>query len=353
MSRIARLNGLGGAVRRLARSLGRAGCVCLHSPLPFLLAAFFLFSGPAVLPVQDTLGYAFTLALFLTLSAAWELRILGDPHRPDVWPAHLLLLATLTVFFARTLTLADTPELPVYQPTALGWLGDALTQSVYALRETVPECIVRFFANWRLTLTLFLFFCAMCIRHLFFRLCTLGGILLFPWIFTLTDTFATDLLFGGIALLAGVKNLLSRPSLPALQTAALKLRPLAVHDPDFVCSALRILDLVRDGAAHPVPEVAAIHPEPEQVLDRMIRLGLLELQMTVRGKDITLAKALRRASPLALLSRLPRALFLLTIVCIWVALPIDLIPDALPFVGSLDDITLSILALHSLREKDA
>lgn len=340
------------SVRRCLASRSRLllpGRLLLSPVILLFCSALFLCNAPMA-EMQDAVGYAFALAFFLTLAAAWELQILGDPHAPPLWPAHLLLLTVLTRFFAQTLSLPVQSTLPVAEPAPLGWLGDAVTQILYTLRDTIPEWITRFFINWRYSLLIFLFFCAMCIRNRLFRICVFCSILLLPWILTLLDGFSLALMLGGILLFLACSRLLSATPIPALQAGARKLHPLAAHDPDFVIDALRILDLLKSGTPHPAAEVEAAIPRAEAQVERMIRLGLLELHVTGEGKVIQLARTLVNVSPLITLSRIPRTLFLLAIVCIWVALPVDLIPDAIPFIGSLDDITLSILALKSLRE---
>lgn len=323
----------------------------LREPVVLLFGAALFLCGPALSAVQAELGYAFAVAIFLTLAATWELQILGDPHNPTVWPAHLLLLFVLTLFFTQTLSLPAQSPLPVAETTSFGWLGDAITQLLSALRDAIPDWITRFFVNWRFSLLLLLFFCAMCIRHRRFRICLFRGMLLFPWISTLLDTFSLGLLLGGVLLILACERLLATTPNPALQAGALKLQPLAAHDPDFVVDALRILDLLKTDTRHPVSEIEAVLPHSEPQIDRMIHLGLLEMEITRDGKLLRFDRTLTNPSPLILLARIPRTIFLLIIVCIWVALPIDLIPDAIPFIGSLDDLTLSMLALHALREK--
>lgn len=322
----------------------------LLSPVFLLFCSALFLCNSALLNVQEALGYAFALALFLVLAAAWELQILGDPHSPPVWPTHLLLLTVLTVFFAQTLSLPEETALPVAETTAFSWLGDVVTQGLYTLRDAIPEWITQFFINWRYSLLIFLFFCAMCFRNRIFRICVFNGILLVPWIFTLLDGFSLSLTLGGLLLFLACSRLLRATPIPVLQAAALKLQPLAEHDPDFVVDALRILELLKTNKPHLLSEVEATIPHTKASIERMIHLGLLELHVTCKGENLQPARELTNASPLIALARIPRIIFLFVIVCIWVALPVDLIPDAIPFIGSLDDITLSILALKSLRE---
>lgn len=339
-------------VRLQAASFPRllAGGRLLLTPAVLLFCSALFLSSAALPAVQDALGYAFALALFLTLAAAWELQILGDPHSPPVWPIHLLLLTVLTLFFAQTLSLPAETALPVAEETPLGWLGDVITQGLYTLRNAIPDWITRFFINWRYSLLIFLFFCAMCFRNRIFRIGVFNCMLFIPWIATLLDGFSLSLAVGGLLLLLACSRLLRATPIPALQAAALKLQPLAAHDPEFVVDALRILDALKNGNPQLAPELRALLPRTDETVERMIHLGLLELHVTCKGENLQLARTLANASPLIALARIPRVIFLFVIVCIWVALPVDLIPDAIPFIGSLDDITLSMLALKAVRE---
>ena len=49
------------------------------------------------------------------------------------------------------------------------------------------------------------------------------------------------------------------------------------------------------------------------------------------------------------LSVWPRVIFTLLAAVVWVLLPVDLIPDSIPFVGALDDVTVTILSGIVLR----
>ena len=48
-------------------------------------------------------------------------------------------------------------------------------------------------------------------------------------------------------------------------------------------------------------------------------------------------------------AEVPRLLFALCFALLWIISPVDLIPDAIPFVGTLDDAAVAILAALSFR----
>ena len=55
-------------------------------------------------------------------------------------------------------------------------------------------------------------------------------------------------------------------------------------------------------------------------------------------------------NPLAAVATLPRIVFVCAFALLWVMMPFDLIPDALPFVGVLDDISVTALSIMVARQ---
>ncbi|MBO5762422.1 MAG: DUF1232 domain-containing protein [Lentisphaeria bacterium] len=51
---------------------------------------------------------------------------------------------------------------------------------------------------------------------------------------------------------------------------------------------------------------------------------------------------LRQENLLAAASMVPRAVFAVTLAVIWALIPVDLIPDVIPFLGTLDDVAIAL-----------
>ncbi|NLG14104.1 MAG: DUF1232 domain-containing protein [Lentisphaerae bacterium] len=82
----------------------------------------------------------------------------------------------------------------------------------------------------------------------------------------------------------------------------------------------------------------------------MFEYDLLVLRADSEGKYLHANAMLRfHDSLLVSISVFPRALLAIVLALVWVALPIDLIPDTLPIVGILDDMTVTIFSGLVLR----
>ena len=55
--------------------------------------------------------------------------------------------------------------------------------------------------------------------------------------------------------------------------------------------------------------------------------------------------------PWSYIARMPKVLIVLLIATLWILSPIDLIPDALPVFGVLDDISVALLGFSMIRRR--
>ena len=82
------------------------------------------------------------------------------------------------------------------------------------------------------------------------------------------------------------------------------------------------------------------HLTDVQVKRMMALLELLEAIASHDRNDLQM----RRPLLLTQLAVFPRVVLALTAATVWVLLPVDLIPDSLPFLGMLDDVTVAIFS---------
>jgi len=334
-------------------------CWLAAHPLLRAGAATLLLTGAAVamgFAPGESLGYAALLAALMGMASAWELRLLGDPHDPAEWPGQAAFVLALTCLFSHTLGVQEA-LLPVYEPSSFGWLGDVAAHGVRRTLDLLPDAVLSFFANWRIGLSVLLFLCAMCVRAPRFRSAALAVLVAAPLAVTLAQGGSPRLVCGAGLFVAGLAFQL-RPAgrLHAFQAGCRQLAPLVPVEPAFVCAALQVLWRLRCGAPVPFQTIEASGPDAKAMEDavrRMVALGLVETRETAAARTVRLATSLRRPSPLAALARFPRAVFLLLIALVWAMLPIDLIPDGLPFFGLLDDLAVSMLALRAFKGEPA
>ncbi|MBR0458710.1 MAG: DUF1232 domain-containing protein [Victivallales bacterium] len=96
---------------------------------------------------------------------------------------------------------------------------------------------------------------------------------------------------------------------------------------------------------------ALIEHYAREALQRMIDDGLVVLESDSSNSRITPANALFRVpnNLLANVASFPRILFLLIVAVLWILSPFDLLPDSLPLVGMLDDVSVTILSGFALK----
>ncbi len=144
-----------------------------------------------------------------------------------------------------------------------------------------------------------------------------------------------------IVLYGNIKQALDRETDPACYRAMLKIAVECCRYDEL--GEESILHLVReefpDAGTDELRRIAA------GLLSRLIhRHHLLELSGGENGLRLTPNPAIRRVrSPLAGIAVVPRVAFGCILAALWVLSPIDLIPDAVPFFGMLDDVGITLL----------
>ena len=334
------------------------------------------YAGAALLMAQDpwygTDLFAWTqgiLVLLLTLvlvaTAVFDWQLLG-PTRGINLVLHALLCCPVALLLGRLLA---QPGAPVPSEPAAWFPGiaEALSQALSGAATVLPPFVVNLFNLLReiftsLGLVLFILVAAIAleVRGLGWRLGLLGVALMVPASAALAWSPHPSLAFlGGTILLAfGIAIQAADMSRIAVEQAILR-RLADVHDVAERRAALGLaLWAVRHG---PVSETqVALHVQQAWLasnLDaesrRQIAYGLtlrlvrvwevLELVGTPKGMHLVISpRLLRQSHPLAPLAIVPRRLVLGIVALLYVLSPIDLIPDAIPIVGNLDDLALAL-----------
>ncbi len=336
---------------------GYAGAFLVFAHDPFFLknGAFSYQQGMVTL----------VLAFVIVAALAWELVILGAPRGANLLLQFLLCLPAF-LFIARITAAPSAPpeEVTLWSAAGAGMRVVLEQLGVTRILEYIPYWIRDIFANFKITLFFMVVLGALSFRKLSIKLSALLLLLTAAWL----AAFAADagqawyLCVGTVLLLAGVslqfcrfdqvifyehviERLSSAPVDAPVLRCVLKLSRRA-HEEGRVAEK-ELYQIVKD-------EYAAWHEYSRlelqciasAITDRMIYdYRIVHLQGNHQGLFLVPEPRLCRCDHLlGALAVWPRVVFTLLVAVVWVLLPIDLIPDAIPFIGMLDDVTVSLLA---------
>ena len=304
------------------------------------------------------------LLMALTIAAAflWETPIFGKPAG-----ANLLLQTFSIVPFALLMTrLCAADGKSSQELTSPGFsglwspVGNALTKTI----ELIPDWIRDLFSNWHITLIFLLVLGILCLRSIQLRTGAIGLVLLL--LFAHQFTRGGDLkhlICSALLLITALVFMFSRYDKVSYYENILKrLRRSGTLGAEELRAVLQVMEqLARkkrlsDGNFRQIVKdcymVNGAYSENElnmisgELAKRMIHNhDLVSLRNDNEGiflfPDPLLFQDDNLLSSIAVV---PRIAFVSFFALFWVIMPIDLIPDALPLVGTLDDIAVMILS---------
>ncbi|MBR6058671.1 MAG: DUF1232 domain-containing protein [Victivallales bacterium] len=304
------------------------------------------------------------LAAVVAMSFNWEMCLFGKPTGANLL-LHLIQILPLSLFMARITARASVPE----KSEALvgralevvkGWSG-MLVGDVTAM---IPAWMTDLFTNWRICVLLVFVLFFLCFRHLALKVASVVCVILV----TLGSVIAkgavgSHLILGLILLGCGMAiqfcrydrilyfenvfhRLHSSASLDSTLAAVILRTMTALQDQTRV-SEKNLLSLVR---AEYDPERRLSFSDVQliagEVLQRMVyEYDLVVIRSDAEGMFLQSNERLHcHDSLLTHLAIVPRVALAVAASVVWVLLPVDLIPDSLPFVGMLDDVTVAIFS---------
>ena len=301
------------------------------------------------------------LALTIAASFLWETPIFGKPAG-----ANLLLqafgIAPFSLLLARLCAADGKSSRELAAPDFTGFWGSmsgALSQAL----NIVPAWIRELFSNWPVLVLFLLVLGILCLRRIELRT---GAIVL-----VLTVLFAQQIDRGNVAWLTGAALLLAAAlsfmfsrydQASYFENVTKRLRRSGTLTPEELRSILRVMEQLSrkkrlsDGNFRQIVKdaYAADRQYSENELDlisgelakRMIHThDLVWLRNDTEGIFLYPDPQLfRDDNLLAAVAILPRVVFVSLFGLLWVIMPIDLIPDGVPLVGTLDDIAVMALS---------
>ena len=309
------------------------------------------------------------LAYLVVATLCWELSFFGKSAGVNLL-LQVLMIAPLALVMARICVGASTESKP-FLKSVMDFVGNQEFGILGNLNDLIPQWIMDIFCNWKISVFFVLFVGSQCLKRLSFRLSMMVTMFIIPIFSTLQS--GADMRFfalGGVLLLAGMSLQFCRyDSIIYFENVAAKLR--GGGDRTMLLTIMKIMGQLHERER--LSDVNLIHlvrTEYEKVGDfseadhRLIAAKLTQMMMyeynlvRVRndadGPYIVATEALYRNNGLLTeLTLFPKIAVMLIIAIIWVLLPIDVIPDATPIIGTIDDVLVTMvtgLALgNSLR----
>ncbi len=310
------------------------------------------------------------LAAVIAASFNWEMCLFGKPVGANLL-LHVIQLCPLSLFMARITAKASVPPEP---NSLLGQVMKLLKDSVKEIFftdfvEKIPIWVTDLITNWWICILLVLVLVFLSFRNLPLKVAAVICTLLFVPFASVIEKGASGCLLLGMILLGGgmamqfcrydkilyFENILHRlqasTSLDSM-LAAVILRTMTDLQNQTRMSEKNLLSLVRaeydpDGKMTP----ADLQLIAGEVLHRMVyEYDLVVVRGDAEGLFLK-PNALLFCSDSLLthLAVFPRVLLALVVAAIWLILPIDLLPDPIPYLGMLDDMTVAIFSGIVLR----
>ncbi len=354
----------------LAALLLLGSTLCLMRDPYFIVDGDFVYRQGAVVML---------LALVIYSAFAWETPIFGKPAG-----ANLLLqtfaLAPLALLIVRLCAADGGSSRELTRDMPLDPFLRVLSKAMYAMYDFIPSWLTDLFRNWHVTLLFLLVLGVLCLRRVVIRTAAIVLLLLVLFICQINRGGGMWWMLAGMALLIAAlsfmfcrydrisyyENILARIRRGGeigQEELRVILTVMAQLEYGERLSNDRFRQIVKDCYAadrrYADDEIDLISGE---VAKRMIMThALVTLRNDASGVFISPDPLLffYGDNLLTAVATLPRIVFVGAFALLWVIMPFDLFPDAIPFVGALDDIAVTglslVVAQHAalpLRRKD-
>lgn len=319
-------------------------------------------------------GIVLFIGFIIMAAMHWDVLLFGRPSGANLW-AQILSIAPFMLFCARIFgekTLAASHS---------SWFGKAFSVLKGGIKEVIgfewPDWIGEIFSHWAFTLVLIIILLVLCVRNTKIKISAIIILLAIPflgtvknnenslyfWIGTLTMLFGFALQYSNYAYNIYYLNVIRA------------MKPTKNIDEKYLRTVMRIMDrinsegkilenevisIVQNEYSDPNLTNADIRNFASDILKNMMnQFNLISLRLTQNGIiGIANPKLYHRDNFLTYIAVLPRVGLILVITLIFIISPIDLIPDVVPLLGALDDVTLTIFSflitkntMEAYREK--
>ena len=305
------------------------------------------------------------LAYLVVATLCWELSFFGKSSGVNLL-LHVLMIAPLALVMARICVSGSSEGKPIVK-SVIEFIGKQKFGTFGSLNELIPQWLVDVFSNWKISLFFLLFVGSQCIKRLAMRISIMATMFIIPIFSTLQS--GADMRFftlGCILLIAGMTMQFCRyDSIIFFENVAEKLRcggdktmllcimktMTQIHERGRI-SDTNLIHLVRSeyekAGEFSEVELRVMAAKLTQMM--MYEYNLVRVRNDADGAYIVATENLYRNSGLlSELTLFPKLAIMLVVAVVWVLLPYDIIPDAMPIIGTLDDVLVTMLSGVVLR----
>ena len=305
------------------------------------------------------------LAYLVVATICWELSFFGKSTGVNLL-LHVLMIAPLALVMARICVDNPSDSKP-FLKSVMDFVGEHKFGVLGSFNNLIPQWLMDIFCNWKISLFFVLFLGSQCLKRLAFRLSMMVTMFIIPIFSTLQS--GADMRFfalGGILLLAGMSLQFCRyDSIVFFENVAAKLR--GGGDRTMLIAIMKIMSQLHErGRLSDINLIHLVRSEYEKVGDftdaehRLMAAKLTQMMMyeynLVRVRNdadgpyvVATENLYRNNGLLSELTLFPKIAVMLIVALIWVLLPFDVIPDATPIIGSLDDVLVTMLSGVALK----
>jgi len=307
---------------------------------------------------------AIVLAFVITSAVNWEFYLFGKPAGGNLL-LQVLQLLPFSLVLARLTGKPAAPALPGSTLEAVKWFVSDVFSSIMSW---IPLWIREIFANWQLSLLLLAVMLLFGFKSVKIKIGILISLLFFLLAGNLAGNPSIDCLLSLSLFAAGLalqfqrygkvvyfENVIAKLRLDgeidSLKTAAVCRIMTSLYE-EKKLSEMSLLLIVKDVYAK---SQSCTGPELKLIAGEITRQLVFHYHFAVLSCDgngwfLAADPRLRRCDNLlSAVSVVPRMVLAAVITLFWILIPVDLIPDAIPVFGVLDDLTLSALSLALLK----
>ena len=309
------------------------------------------------------------LSLIISMSLNWEMCIFGNPSGANLF-LQIIQMLPFSLFVTRITCVSNTKF--YYEKTIVVNILDhinAISNATWnIINKFIPLWITDLFQNWKISILLIIVLFCISLRNIKFKIPSIIFILLISFLTEITKVESTKmyLIVGFVLLAFGMKIQFSRYDLYLYDLNVihkLEMSKYWYENPSIIIKDT--MDYLKNHFSISEKQLSIIVSETynnlkseelkiatADILKQMVfKYKLVSIRWDETGFLIFPQKKLwYNDNILRNIAVFPRIILVVFFSIIWILMPLDVVPDAIPVFGVLDDISVTILSGFMLKK---